>query len=117
MTKDVIVQYQEYVQKIGNRKPIYKTVAKEYKVQSEIYPDSHIDILPSLVIPKVIYVDNFKGTMSFFKQMDVIKKFIASHKEYEEVPCIEFLGQDYTKSIEIEPVDLIISQYVSMLDL
>lgn len=111
MTKDVIVQYQEYVQKIGNRKPIYKTVAKEYKVQSEIYPDSHIDILPSLVIPKVIYVDNFKGTMSFFKQMDVIKKFIASHKEYEEVPCIEFLGQDYTKSIEIEPVDLIISQY------
>lgn len=43
--------------------------------------------------------------------MNVIKKFIDSHKEYEEVPCIEFLGQDYTMSIEIEPVDLVISQY------
>jgi len=67
LTKDVIVQYQEYVQKIGNRTSIYKAVARKYKVKSALYPGSHIDISPSLEIPKVIYVDNFKGTISFFK--------------------------------------------------
>jgi len=43
--------------------------------------------------------------------MDGIIRYIESNKEYKEAPRIEFLGQDYTKSIETEPVDLIISQY------
>ncbi|WP_074036126.1 hypothetical protein [Exiguobacterium profundum] len=32
-------------------------------------------------------------------------------KEYNEPCTIEFFGQDYTQPLDIEPVDLIISQY------
>ena len=43
--------------------------------------------------------------------MELIKKYIVENKEYEE-PCdIVFMGQDYTRELNIEPVDLIISQY------
>ena len=58
-----------------------------------------------------MYVDSFKGAINFFKNMNLIKEYIIENKEYEE-PCdIVFLGQDYTGKLDIEPVDLIISQY------
>ena len=43
--------------------------------------------------------------------MDIINDYIVENKEYE-APCdILFMGQDYTRELDIEPVDLIISQY------
>jgi hypothetical protein len=43
--------------------------------------------------------------------MEMIKKYIAENKEYEK-PCdIVFMGQDYTGELDVDPVDLIISQY------
>lgn len=107
----VINEYKEYVSKIGNRKALYKKVAKKFGIKSALYPGSHIDIAPSLVIPKVIYVDNFKGAINFFKNIEEIKRFIEANKEYKELCEVIFLGQDYTKEMNIEPVDLIISQY------
>ena len=108
---DVIREYEEYQKKIGNRKELYKVVATRYEITSALYPGSHIDITPSLVIPRVVYVDNFKGTIDFFKKMELIEEYINENKEYE-VPCdIVFIGQDYTEDLNIEPVDLIISQY------
>ncbi|WP_028829854.1 hypothetical protein [Proteocatella sphenisci] len=110
-SRTIIEEYYEYRDKIGNRTELYRIVAKRYGVASALYPGSHIDIAPSLVIPKVIYVDNFKGAINFFKNMEMIKNYIAENKEYEE-PCdIVFRGQDYTGEIDVEPVDLIISQY------
>lgn len=110
-SRTTIEEYYEYRDKIGNRTELYRIVAKRYGVASALYPGSHIDIAPSLVIPKVIYVDNFKGAINFFKNMEMIKNYIAENKEYEE-PCdIVFRGQDYTVEIDVEPVDLIISQY------
>lgn len=101
----------QYRDKIGNRTELYRIVANRYGVANALYPGSHIDIAPSLVIPKVVYVDSFKGAINFFKNMNLIKEYIIENKEYEE-PCdIVFLGQDYTGKLDIESVDLIISQY------
>lgn len=108
---NIIQEYYEYRNKIGNRTELYRIVAKSYGVTSALYPGSHIDIAPSLVIPKVIYVDNFKGAVGFFQDMEMIKEYITEKKEYEK-PCdIVFVGQDYTLELDVEPVDLIISQY------
>jgi len=108
---NIIEEYHEYRDKIGNRTGLYRIVAKNYGIESALYPGSHIDITPSLVIHKVVYVDNFKGAFRFFKNMESIEKYIDENKEYGE-PCeIEFLGQDYTEELDIESVDLIISQY------
>lgn len=111
MQKNIIETYRDYANKIGSRKVLYKVVAKEYDIHTAIYPGSHIDIAPSMVIPKVTYIDNFKGAISFFKHMDIIKEYIDQNKEYEEICEIDFIGQDYTQPLKIEKVDLIISQY------
>ncbi|QMT16801.1 hypothetical protein H1Q58_12610 [Planococcus maritimus] len=111
MEKGFLEEYQEYIRKTGDRKALYKAVAKEYGVQKAIYPGSFIDISPSLVIPEVNYIDNFKGAIRFFKQMDGIQNYIEQHKEYPEACKIDFIGQDYTEPLRIEQVDLIISQY------
>ena len=111
MEKGFLEEYKEYIRKIGNRKALYKAVAKAYGVQQAIYPGSFIDISPSLVIPEVIYIDNFKGAIRFFKQMDGIQDYIEQNKEYPQACKISFIGQDYTEPLEIGQVDLIISQY------
>ena len=111
MNNKTIETYKEYANKIGDRKTLYKSVVREYDIKTAIYPGSHIDIAPSMVIPKVTYIDNFKGAIKFFKEIDTIKKYIEENKEYE-APCeIEFIGEDYRKALPIEKVDLIISQY------
>jgi len=111
MNREIIEEYQAYTNKIGNRKALYKVVADEYKIKTAIYPGSHIDITPSLVIPKVFYIDNFRGAIKFFKDLDSIKEFLERNKEYQDSCEIKFLAQDYNKALEIEKVDLIISQF------
>ncbi|SFC24427.1 hypothetical protein SAMN04488102_104105 [Alkalibacterium subtropicum] len=112
MNKSTVAEeFLEYQDKIGDRKGLYESVTKKYDVKRVLYPGSHIDIAPSLVIPQAIYVDNFKGAIKFFRKIEPIKEYINENKEYE-APCdIVFLGQDYTEALDIEPVDLIISQY------
>jgi hypothetical protein len=109
--ENVIKAYQDYVSKIGNRRGLYKKVIETYDIESVLYPGSHIDIEPSYIIPKVIYVDNFKGTISFFKHIDVIKNYIENNKHYKEPCSLVFKDKDYREPLDIEPVDLIISQY------
>lgn len=110
-SENIIKEYLEYQDKIGSRIEIYSVVAKRFEILSALYPGSHIDISPSLVIPKVTYIDNFKGAVNFFKNIELIKEYIVENKEYEEQCDIAFIGQDYNIELDIEPVDLIISQY------
>ena len=63
---DWLKEFEEYKSKIGDRISIYSLVAKKYNIKRALYPGSHIDISPSMVIPEVTYVDNFKGTIKFF---------------------------------------------------
>jgi len=69
---DAIKEYKSYASKIGNRERMYKAVQKKFNIKTALYPGSHIDIAPSLVIPEVTYIDNFKGTVKFFKKLRVI---------------------------------------------
>ena len=107
----IITKYREYQDKIGSRLELYRVVSMRYGVSSALYPGSHIDFSPSLVIPKVVYVDNFKGTINYFRHIDQIKAFINEHKEYKQECDVLFFGQDYTHELVVDPVDLIISQY------
>lgn len=111
MNTKVIETYLDYMSRSGNRLALYRTVAKEFTIQSSLYPGCHIDITPSLVIPNVSYIDNFKGAIDFFKSMESIEKYVLENKEYPD-PCeMVFMGQDYTQPLGIEKVDLRISQY------
>ena len=103
--------YEAYAQKIGDRKQVYETIASTFDVKRALYPGSHVDIAPSLVIPHVIYVDSFKGTIRFFKNLEMVQELVNERKEYDEPCTIGFFGQDYTQPLGIEPVDLILSQY------
>ena len=111
VTNKMIEEYKEYANKIGNRTDLYKAVVMKHDIHTAIYPGSHIDIAPSFIIPEVTYIDNFKGAIKFFKHMDLIEEYIEKNKKYPDIHKINFLGQDYTLPLDIEPVDLIISQY------
>ncbi len=111
MNNEIIKEYEDYMGKIGNRKSLYKAVTKAFTIKSAIYPGSHIDITPSLVIPKVTYIDNFKGAIKFFQSLETIEAYINDNKDYSEAHEISFLGEDYQNSLVIDQVDLIISQY------
>ncbi len=58
-------EYLSYMTKIGDRKSLYESVVKQFSIKSAIYPGCHIDITPSIVIPNVTYIDNFKGAIKF----------------------------------------------------
>jgi hypothetical protein len=104
-------EYTEYTTKVGDRKELYSIVAENFGIKRALYPGSHIDITPSLVIPDVIYIDNFKGAIKFFEKIELIKDYINKNKEYKENCRITFKGDNYEKSLNIQKVDLIISQY------
>jgi len=108
---NILDEYEKYVDKIGDRKTLYRLVAKKYDVKNALYPGSHIDISASLVIPSVIYIDNYKGTIKFFKYLDEIRSYINTNKEYSEDCTIDFLGLDYNANFMLDKVDLIISQF------
>lgn len=111
MIDKYIEEYKQYVSKTGNRLDLYKLITRTYNIKTALYPGSHIDIDPSLIIPKVTYIDNFKGAIKFFKNMDIIKKYLDNNKEYSQLCQIDFIAEDYYKNFKINPVDLIISQY------
>ncbi len=108
---NAIEEFKNYVDKIGNRKNIYKIVKDIFDLKSAIYPGSYIDIVPSLILEEVTYIDNFKKANTFFKQKNEIVKYIEENKEYSNPSYINFIYDDYSKVSNIKMVDLIISQY------
>jgi len=108
---NAIEEFKNYVDKIGNRKNIYKIVKDIFDLKSAIYPGSYIDIVPSLILEEVTYIDNFKKANTFFKQKNEIAKYIEENKEYSNPSYINFIYDDYSKVSNIKMVDLIISQY------
>lgn len=111
MINKYINEYQQYVAKTGNRLKLYKLIVEKYNIKTALYPGSHIDIDPSLIIPKVTYIDNFKGAIKFFTNTNAISEYLEKNKEYNQVCEFDFIAKDYTKLDKIEKVDLIISQY------
>ncbi len=109
----VIKEYLDYYYKTWERLKLYKSVSEAYGIKKALYPGSHIDITPSLVIPKVTYIDNFKGSAKFFKHDLEIKSYLNQHKHYNEACKIQFYSLDYNQisMLNLAPVQLVISQY------
>jgi hypothetical protein len=108
---EIIHEYLEYVKKVGDRSRLYKHVSQRYGITSAVNPGSHIDITPSLFIPDVTYIDNFKGTARFFRDLAPIMEYVNEHKHYVEQYSITFFESDYNQQLNISKTDLIISQY------
>jgi len=108
---DIMQEFIDYRKSIGDRKELYRNVVDVFGVQRALYPGSHIDIMPSFVIPSVVYMDSYKATIKFFKKLEQIHQFIDTHKTYTENSEIVFIEGDYNLQYSIEPVDLIISQF------
>lgn len=109
--KPTLEEYERYRASIGDRKALYKSVAQRFGIRRALYPGSHIDIAPSWVIPDVIYIDNFKGAIRFFREIEVIRSHVEASKEYAEPCSLTFFARDYRDELPIEAVDLVISQY------
>jgi len=103
--------YEKYIEQIGDRFKMYKNIIHEYNVKSILYPGSHVDITPSIIVSRVIYVDNFKGTQKFFENKEIINNYLVNKKIYSEKPDFEYIYDDYYSQLKIEPVDMIISQF------
>lgn len=106
-----VEEYKKYVAKIGDRRTLYRSVANFFNVKKALYPGSHIDISASLVIPNVTYIDNYKGTIQFFRHLNEIKSYINLNKEYTEECTVDFFGLDYNANIKLNKVDMVISQF------
>ena len=52
-----------------------------------------------------------KAQLSFFEDIRDIEKYVNRNKEYQEMCNIIFIGADYNNELNINKVDIIISQY------
>lgn len=104
-------EYIKYREQFSYRDRLYNSISKKFYINKALYPGSYIDIAPSIFIPDMTYVDNYKGAITFFKSLDEIKQYINIQKKYKVVPKITFFGNDYSDDLPIDTVDLIISQY------
>lgn len=106
-----MIEFETYMNKVGNREKLYDLITKEFNVKKALYPGSHIDITPSFFIPEVTYIDSFKGTKNFFNNLDDINRYVNLRKTYTKNPSIKFYNVDYYASLDVIDVDLIISLY------
>jgi hypothetical protein len=109
--------YKKYhIDKEDERLDIFRILAEKFKIKTALYPGSYVHITPSLVIPKVVYVDDYKKTKQFYNN-PALYEFIFQKKQYKEEAEIGFHFKDYRKNIDEpkESFDLLISQYAGFI--
>ncbi len=91
---------------------LFKEIKKQFNPKRVLYPGCYVHITPSLVFSDVTYIDSFRDTDKFFKDLKVIE-YINKNKEYKKKSKIKFYHQDYYDKIpeEFESFDCIISLY------
>ena len=95
-----LLLYQKYhIDRKDERLDIFTILAEKYKIRTALYPGSFVHITPSFIIPKVVYVDNYKKTKKFFDNQKVYE-FITKNKTYNEKPEVVFHLKDYQKDLE-----------------
>jgi hypothetical protein len=89
---------------------IFELLKKAFHPHNVLYPGSYCHITPSLVFPRVVYVDNFKKIRNFFDDKEVVA-FIQKNKKYKEKSKIHFYFTNYQNKINepLESFDLLIS--------
>ena len=107
-----------YICKDDERLGLFVKLAERYEVKSVLYPGSFVHITPSLVFPRVVYVDSYKKAADFFKDQ-AIYDHIQENKLYQEEARTIFHKSDYTSDFgEREgSFDLLISQSAGFISL
>eukprot|EP00040_Diaphanoeca_grandis_P039266 m.258579 g.258579 ORF g.258579 m.258579 type:complete len:267 (-) comp36773_c0_seq1:473-1273(-) len=93
--------------------PLFESVLKFTKADNVLYPGCHRHLQASLVFPKVVYIDSYKGIAPEFED-DSIRAWIDEHKQYATQPTIRLIGKNFasgSKALGIQPqsFDLLIS--------
>ena len=107
---------QHYIDKGHERTDLFRKLASKYDVHNALYPGSFVDIAPSFVIERVVYVDNFRTARPFFADPATLA-YIRARKEYPGEPCVVFHPNDYRHPFDETPesFDLLISQYAGFI--
>lgn len=94
------------------REKIYQEVATRFQIQTALYPGAGHDIIPSLSIPNVLYIENAPQYAGFYGDRKRISSWLEARKSYS-APCIfEYDGTDYhSAQLADRQFDLLISQY------
>jgi hypothetical protein len=115
-SKDALALYRQYyVDKDFERLDLFQRLAKDYGIESALYPGSFVHITPSLVYPVTTYVETDARAKAFFADPDV-HTFIDRHKIYDREPLVTFHAADYRRDFgeAEERYDLLISQYAGL---
>ena len=96
----------------GIEDPFRKTLfvlKNNFRIKRALYPGSWIHITPSLVFPKVVYVDSLKNIKQMFADPQ-LREYVRKHSEVNE-PFIKTHETDYRQKIDEkeESFDLILS--------
>jgi len=114
---DPLALYKKYhTSRDDDRIGLFTALHEKYNIKSALYPGSFVHITPSLVFPKVVYVDSYKKAKPFFAN-DAVYDFINEHKQYSQESIATFHEADYAKDFgeQEESFDLLISQYAGFI--
>lgn len=67
-----------------------KVIARQYHIGSAFYPSCGYDIVLSLYIPEIVYLDHFMAVADFFSNREKLLNDLSGRKAYSE-PCRFFL--------------------------
>lgn len=105
--------YKKYfVDKGDERVALFRVLAETFNIEAGLYPGSFVHITPSLVIPRMVYVDMDKRCENFFKS-EVTGAFVDDNREYEKPASYRFHKMDFSKELPEKSAsfDLLISLY------
>ncbi len=105
-----------FIDKSDERVGLYRELAVCHGVKNALYPGSFVQISPSFVIPRVVYVDNDRRTPAFFADPQT-RRYIEARKEYAENAEVVFHHQSYELELDepLQSFDLLISQYAGFI--
>ncbi|MFC1951194.1 hypothetical protein ACFLXN_02155 [Chloroflexota bacterium] len=95
---------------------LFQKLAGKYRIKNVLYPGSFVHITPSLVFPRVVYVDSYKKAEDFFKDPSICT-YIQEHKNYSQEAEVLFHKSDYNKNFGEKECsfDLLISQWAGFI--
>jgi hypothetical protein len=90
---------------------LFQAIKRKFGCADALYPGSYVHITPSLVFPRVVYVDRSPVAGRFFGDHPAVFEYVNGRKTYEQPPHFRFISGDYTKplSLQEQRFDLLIS--------
>lgn len=115
-TKALQAYKKYYIDREYEQVDLFRLLRDQFDISSAIYPGSYIQVSPSFVFPRVVYIDADKKAVKYF-QSGALLALIDQRKDYPQEPAVMFHGQDYRELIEgyRGQFDLMISQYAGFI--